>query len=106
MDTDTSAFATASEPSNPVPMEVGQPSSSTDLNVVTVAVAAPAWLTALKLDIYFQECSDVTAWQLLVQSLYKFEEGNTINGVCRYCSTTSFLTNPLPVEFTDYFSSR
>jgi hypothetical protein len=45
-------------------------------------VAAPAWLTALKMDVYLRECSDVKAWQVLVQSLYKFEVGNTINGVC------------------------
>lgn len=85
-------------------MEVGQPSSSTDLNVVSVT--APAWLAALKLDIYLQESSDATAWQSLVQSLYKFEVGNKINGVCRYSGITSFLTNSLSVEFTDYFSSR
>lgn len=83
MDIDQSASAT--EPSNPVPMEVDQPSSftasSTDLNVVPIA--PPAWLTALKMDIYFQECSDTTAWQLLVQSFYKFEAGDSVNGVCR-----------------------
>ena len=78
---DINKSASATEPSNLVPMEVDQPLSSTDLNVVPVA--APAWLTALKMDIYFQECSDTTAWQLLVQSFYKFEVGNTVNGVCR-----------------------
>jgi hypothetical protein len=78
MDIDKSASAT--ERSTSVAMEVGQASSTTDFNVVSVT--APDWLAALKLDIYLQESSDTNAWQLLVQSLYKFEKGgNTFNGV-------------------------
>lgn len=50
-------------------------------------VAAPAWLTALNMDIYLEESSDAKEWQGLVQSLYKFENGNSINGVR---ITTSF----------------
>lgn len=50
-------------------------------------VAAPAWLTALNMDIYLEESSDAKEWQGLVQSLYKFENRNSINGVR---ITTSF----------------
>ena len=66
------------------PMEADQSASN------VVKVTAPAWMTALKMDIYFQELSDE---KVLVQSIYKFEIGNTINGVCRYSCITSFLTN-------------
>ena len=59
-------------------------SSSTKVAMVT----APAWMTMLNMDVYLQECSDVKEWQGLVQSLYKFEEGDSINGVC---ITTSIL---------------
>jgi hypothetical protein len=52
-------------------------SSSTNVAVV----AAPAWLTKLGMDDYFQECSNEKAWRDLVQSLYRFEDGNSINGV-------------------------
>ena len=52
-------------------------SPSTDVAVV----APPAWLSALNMDIYLQGCSDMTAWQELIESLYKFEKLNTINGV-------------------------
>lgn len=58
-----------------------------------VEVSAPAWMTVLKMDIYFHKLSDEKAWKVLVQSIYKFEIGNTINGVCRYSCITSFLTN-------------
>jgi hypothetical protein len=58
------------------PMEADQSASN------VVEVSAPAWMTALKMDIYFQELSDEKAWKVLVQSIYKFEIGNTINGVC------------------------
>ena len=51
-------------------------------------VAAPAWMTVLNMDVYLQECSNVKEWQGLVQSLYKFEEGNSID---RVCITTSIL---------------
>jgi hypothetical protein len=89
--------------SNPVPMDVDQEIGEESTNIV--AVAAPAWLTALKMDVYLQDCSDAKAWRLLVQSLYKFEEGNAINGVCHYNCFTFLYTNFLPVEFTNYFSS-
>ena len=102
-----SASAGATEPtSNPDPMKVEQGKkeeirfiqmdvdhekgeevhtlSSTNVALVT----PPAWLTTLNMDVYLQECSDAKAWQGLVQSLYKFEEGNSINGVC---ITTSIL---------------
>ena len=52
-------------------------SSSTDVAVI----APPAWLSALNMDVYLQGCSDMTAWQELIESLYKFEKLNTINGV-------------------------
>ena len=54
-------------------------SSSTDVAVI----APPAWLSALNMDVYLQGCSDTTAWQELIESLYKFEKLNTINGVRR-----------------------
>ena len=54
-------------------------SSSTDMAVI----APPAWLSALNMDVYLQGCSDTTAWQELIESLYKFEKLNTINGVRR-----------------------
>ena len=55
-------------------------SSSTDV----AGVAPPAWLIALNMDVYLQECSDATAWRGLIESLYKFENLNTISGVrCR-----------------------
>ena len=58
-----------------IPMDV---ESSTNVALV----AAPAWLTTLNMEVYLQECSDVKEWQGLLQSLYKFEEVNSINGVC------------------------
>jgi hypothetical protein len=61
--------------------EKGEESHTSSSTNVTV-VAAPAWLTKLGMDDYFQECSDEKAWRDLVQSLYRFEQGNTINGVC------------------------
>lgn len=77
-------------------------SSSTNVALVT----APAWLTTLNMDILLEECSEVKARQGLVQSLYKFEEWNSIYGVCitpiYYCS----LTNTLPIESTNYFTSQ
>ena len=79
------------EPSNSVPRESGQEEIA---NIV--AVSAPGWLNTLNMDIYLQGCSDTKEWQELVQSLYKFEEGNTINGVCYYNLTTVFLTIFLP----------
>lgn len=75
MDVDAPPSATETT-SNPVSEESGQ-EEITNL----VAVAAPGWLSAINMDIYLQECSDAKEWQGLVQSLYKFEEGNTINGV-------------------------
>jgi hypothetical protein len=54
-------------------------SPSTDVAVV----APPAWLIALNMDVYLRECSDATAWQGLIESLYRFENLNTINGVRR-----------------------
>ena len=54
-------------------------SPSTNMAVVT----PPAWLIALNMDVYLWECSDVTAWQGLIESLYRFENLNTINGVRR-----------------------
>jgi hypothetical protein len=90
------------------PMDIDKSETISNLSSSTnfATVAAPAWLTALKMDIYLQECSDEKAWQVLVQSLYKFEVGNTINGVRYYNCITSFLTNSLPVEFTNNLTSR
>ena len=51
-------------------------------------VEALAWLTALNMDVFLQDCSDVKAWQGLVQSLYMFEALNTINRVHRYSFST------------------
>ena len=47
----------------------------------TVTIGPPTWLAALQMDAYLQESSDLTAWQQLVTSFYKFEKLNTINGV-------------------------
>ena len=69
--------------------------------------ARAAWLTTLNMDVYLLECSDVKAWQELVQTLYRFEEGNSINGVCIiYYKYMTGLTNFLSVEFTNCFTSR
>ena len=57
-------------------------SPSTDVAVV----ALPAWLSALNMDVYLQGCSNMMAWQELIESLYKFEKLNTINGV-RHCDS-------------------
>lgn len=57
----------------------GEESHMSSANVAVVA--APAWLTKLGMDDYFQECSNEKAWRDLVQSLYRFEHGNSINGV-------------------------
>ena len=56
------------------------------LSSVHVAVVAlPAWLLTLNMHVYLQGCSDATAWQGLIGSLYKFEKLNTISGVhCYY----------------------
>lgn len=93
-----SVSASATElASNPDPMEVDKEKGEeirmdvdhekgeeahTSSSTNVALVAAPAWLTTLNMDIYLKECSDVKAWQGLVQSLYKFEEGNSISGVC------------------------
>jgi hypothetical protein len=98
--------STTERTSSPDAMDVDQEKGKEDELTLSTNVAAPAWLTALNMDIYFRECSDVKAWQELVQSLYKFEERNTINGVCHYNCSTNFFTNSLPVEFTDNFTSR
>jgi hypothetical protein len=90
VDVDAPPSAT-DQTSNAVAMEIDQAVGEESINVV--AVAAPAWLTALSMDVYLQECSDAKAWQVLVQSLYKFEEGNTINGVSEY-NTKIFLLIP------------
>ena len=102
MDVDARA-STTDQTSNPVPMDVDQEIGEESTNIV--AVAAPAWLTALKMDVYLQDCSDAKAWRLLVESLYKFEEGNVINGVCHYNCYTFLYTNFLFAEFTNYFTS-
>ena len=99
-----SASASATEvTSNPDPMEVDQEKGKEvrmdldhkkgeeahmSLSTKVAMVAAPAWMTMLNMYVYLQECSDVKEWQGLVQSLYKFEEGNSIN---RVCITTSIL---------------
>ena len=100
MDVNTSASATEIN-ANPVPRECDQEETT---NVV--AVAAPGWLNVVNMDIYLQDCSDVKEWKALVQSLYKFEEGNTINGVRHYNCTNVFLTNYLLVKFTNYQTPR
>ena len=56
-----------------------QAHTSSSSNVALVA--APAWLTPLNMDSYLEECSDLKAWQGLVQSLYRYEERNSITGV-------------------------
>jgi hypothetical protein len=78
MDVDAPASATH-QASDPVPMEVDQEIEEEPTNVV--AVAAPAWLTAYNMDDYLRKCSNEKAWQVLVQSFYKFEERNAIKGV-------------------------
>jgi hypothetical protein len=93
MDVDVAPASATDQTSNPVAMAIDLEVGEESTNVV--AVAAPAWLTALSMDVYLQECSDTKAWQVLVQSLYKFEEGNTINGVSQY-NTTFFLLIPSP----------
>lgn len=55
-------------------------SSSTDVAVV----APPAWLVAVNMDVYLLGCSDMTAWKELIETLYKFERLNTLNGVRCY----------------------
>ena len=100
MDVNTSASATEIN-ANPVSRECDQEETT---NVVMVA--APGWLNMVNMDIYLQDCSDAKEWKALVQSLYKFEEGNTINGVCHYNCTNVFLTNSLLVEFTNYQRPR
>ena len=105
MDINTCSLATQPT-SNLDPMEVDKEKgeethtlSSADVAVVSV----PAWLTSINMDLYFEQCSDAKAWQALVQSLYKFEEANTTNGVrCHICIADSLTESP-PVEFTDYF---
>jgi len=64
---------------DPPPIDVDEEKEEVSTNVVEVA--APPWLTAHHMDVYLQECSIAKEWQLLVQSLYKFEEGNAIKGV-------------------------
>ena len=86
MDVNAPVSAT-DQTSNPVPMEVDKEMGEESTNIVMVT--APAWLAALNMDVYLQECSDVKEWQALVQSLYKFEEGNAINRV-RYSKYYSF----------------
>ena len=67
----------------------GEEAHTSSLTNVTVTV--PAWLTVLNMDTYFQESSNMKAWQVLVQSLYKFEEVNTINRVCHcFCYKFSY----------------
>lgn len=77
MDIDKPTSAT--ESSDPMEVDRVDQLSSPTTNVVTVI--APDWVTSLKMDIYLQECSDVKAWKMLVESLYKFEVGNKIIGV-------------------------
>jgi hypothetical protein len=73
--------------SNPVRMEVDNP----------VAVKAPGWLSAVKMDVYLQDCSEAEAWQTLVKTLYKFEEGNAIYGVCHLTGFIVFLSNSIRI---------
>ena len=76
-------------------------SSSADVAVVT----APAWLTTLNMDEYLQNCSDAKEWQELVQSLYKFEEANTTNGVSyNIICVAGGLTASPPIDITNYFA--
>ena len=98
MDIDAPSSASASEPSSiPYPIEVDQEKGEeitrevdhekgeearTPSTANIAMIAPPAWLTTLKMDVYLQECSNAKEWQGLVQSLYKFENGNSINGVC------------------------
>jgi len=98
MDIDAPSSASASEPSSiPYPIEVDQEKGEeitrevdhekgeearTPSTANVAMIAPPAWLTTLKMDVYLQECSNAKEWQGLVQSLYKFENGNSINGVC------------------------
>ena len=85
MDTDTGKDGTESlDNVNSMQVDVknrqkGQ-SSSTDVAVV----APPAWLVAVNMDVYLLGCSDATAWKKLIETLYKFEKLNTLNGVRRY----------------------
>jgi hypothetical protein len=104
VDTPDSASTTAiDQTSHSVPMGVeGEELTNVD------TVAAPAWLNALKMDSYLQDCSDAKAWRALVQTLYKFELGNTVNGVGHFNCITgylSYLTISIPVESTDNFTS-
>ena len=87
--------------------EKGEEAHTSSSTTNVALVAAPAWLTTLNMDVYLLECSDVKAWQELVQTLYRFEEGNSINGVrIIYYKYITGLTNFLPVEFTNSFTSR
>jgi hypothetical protein len=105
MDATVDALPSASthQTSNPDSMDVDQEIGEESINVV--GVAAPAWLTAHNMDVYLQECSNVKGWQMLVQSLYKFEMGNAIKGVRHYICIVVFRTNFLPLEFTNHFTS-
>ena len=78
MDVDEPASGTV-QTLDPPPIDVDEEKEEVSTNVVEVA--APPWLTAHHMDVYLQECSIAKEWQLLVQSLYKFEEGNAIKGV-------------------------
>ena len=59
---------------NPVPMDIDQEIEEEASNIITVA--APAWLSVNNMDVYLRNCSKEKAWHNLVQSFYRFEEGN------------------------------
>ena len=83
MDVDASSNGTES-PLNPDSMQVDdekRAEAPVTSSTSAVTVGPPTWLAALQMDAYLQESSDLTAWQQLVTSFYKFEKLNTINGV-------------------------
>lgn len=85
-----------------VDKEKGEAHTPSSMNVYMVE--APSWLSALNVDMYLQDSSDVKAWHGLVNSLYRFEAVNTINGVSHYSCSTGLLTYIL-AESTHYFAS-
>jgi hypothetical protein len=108
---DVNIPGSATEPtSNPDPVELdeemGKEAPVPPFTSSVAIIVAPAWLTALNMDVYLQECSDTKVWQGLVQALYKFKEVNMINGVCAYNYIAGSIPQCFPIESTNYLASQ
>jgi hypothetical protein len=85
MDTDAGKDGTESiDNANSMQVDVKNRQKSQSSSTDVAVVAPPAWLVAVNMDVYLLGCSDATAWKELIETLYKFERLNTLNGVRRY----------------------